>query len=427
MLHVAPTRPDPTDEPGRTTAHGTLAGLLARLTDAAPAAPFLADDPGREAASGRPPGRWSRAAALTAIDRLAARLARLQLDPGSIVAIQLPNASEACLALLAVETAGLTPCLVPASFDEGELDDLLGRTKARAVMTQTRLGPLRPAEAACRVAMRRFQLRFILAFGPDVPAGVIDLDAVLTDDAVVHVNVRLSPEMGGAHRGSHGVLITAETGPDGARAISRSGPALLAGAVGPIRAMRLGPGDTVLNLLAQDDLKGLCTGLVACLLTGASLRLAEGPEALRQVASADGPTHLVLPGWAGELARMAGLPASLRSLVLVQDAAAWPGSSEMSCRSAVETVEVVALGERAILTARCDRDDANRDAVDLFTRLAGRGGEFLDVQLSDEGEIHLRGLAADAVVLGSGGNSETGSWLRSGYRWTQPGRFEPTS
>ena len=90
-----------------------LSDILAAAAEREPQRLAIADEPGREAWSGRPRIAWTCASSHHVVERLAAFLSTLDLRPGTSVAISLPNGSEACIALLAVERAGLVPCLFP--------------------------------------------------------------------------------------------------------------------------------------------------------------------------------------------------------------------------------------------------------------------------------------------------------------------------
>src|SRR4051794_37919098 len=174
----------PSDAPPQDSPWGAmrLCGLLEAAARRHGGRPALRDQPGREAWCGRPRLEWSYGLAVKIVARLAAAFSALRLDPGSPIGICLPGSSEAALTILAVERAGYRPSLLPAAWREVELERALLAARVAAVVSFGRLAEESPAEILCRIAARTFGLRFLLAYGPRVPDGVIDLDRVLVDD-----------------------------------------------------------------------------------------------------------------------------------------------------------------------------------------------------------------------------------------------------
>src|SRR4051794_31370505 len=158
-----------------------LSSLLAATADRHPARLAFSDQPDREAWSGRPRISWTYANTQHIIERLATALATLELPPGTPVGICLPNGSEAAVSILAVERAGYVPCLLPIGWPEELLSRALEAANVAAIICQSRLADERPADLFCRLAARYFGIRFVCAFGPHVPDGVIDLDRAILD------------------------------------------------------------------------------------------------------------------------------------------------------------------------------------------------------------------------------------------------------
>ena len=141
----------------------------------------LIDPADKLAWSGRPPIAWTYAAAAEIVARLAGGLRGWRLAPKSRIGLCLPGSAESALALLAVEAAGHLPCLLPVSWDEDRLATAAAASGLSAVLTQSRLGRTALAERICAVAARYFGLRYVAAFGPDVPDGVINLDRMVLE------------------------------------------------------------------------------------------------------------------------------------------------------------------------------------------------------------------------------------------------------
>ena len=302
---------------------------------------------------------WTYGAAAEFVARLGHGLRAWRLAPGSRIGLSLPGSTEALVAHLAVEAAGHVPCLLPQAWDEEQLLAGIQAAGISAVLTQARLGPNRPAERLCGVAARYFGLRYLAAFGPDVPDGVINLDEMALDR-------RSSPVIGDTGGG----LVSFEAG-DPARPVHRPGDALLAAAAIHLIAARVGPGERVLSLVPPGDLRGLVTGLGAALISGASLEtlpVFDGPAfaaALRRPV----PTHLVVPGF---LEAGAHRPAPARDPAhgqLRPPGAVAPHRADACARRpgrGLTVIDVLALDEDVVLSCA-------RGAGDLALTLAEPG------------------------------------------------------
>ena len=160
-----------------------LSALLAAMAERQPGGLAFSDQPDRGSWSGRPRISWTYANAQHIVERLAAFLSNLGLSPGAPVAICMPNGAEACASILAVERAGLLPCLLPIGWSEEALGRALEIAQVEAVICQGRVAEEEPAQMFCRLAARYFGIRFVCAFGPLIPDGVLDLDRAILDTA----------------------------------------------------------------------------------------------------------------------------------------------------------------------------------------------------------------------------------------------------
>lgn len=371
----------------------------------------LLDQPGREDWSGRPRIAWTHGTADDIRGRLTRYLAGLDLPPGAVVGLCLPGGSEACLTLLAAEEAGLTPCLLPVAWSEPEIGEALEAAGVQAVITQGVVGERRPAEAFCRLAARYFGLRFVCAFGPLVPDGVIDLDRVI-----------LAAEEGGAPASApeprEGGLVTFSRRPGGLRPVYRSFRSGVAAALTVLLSARIEPGERILSLLAPDDHRGLATGLLAALASGAALEhhgLFDGARLMQSLADPAQPiaTHLVAPGWMEPHLAKAGLPPSVRSVLLVHDA---PVRFRAKSPLSRHVADILALDELA-LVARARQGD--RFALSLAEDpSAGPARQLLRVRTDAEGGIEVAGLACDtrSFERGQPGPLPSSEWRAAGFK-----------
>jgi mycobactin salicyl-AMP ligase len=363
-----------------------LCTLLAGTAHAHPQRVAFVDPPHKPLWSGRPAITWTYAAAAEIVARLANGLRSWRLAPGSRIGIALPGSSESFLAYLAVEAAGHIPCLLPLSLDEEGLLAAVQQAALPAVITQTRFGPLALAERLCRVAVRYFGLRYLAAFGPDVPDGVISLDAMALDHA------------GGPFVPGPGGLISFTAG-DPAHPVHRSGDALLAAIAVYLVTARVQPGDRILSLVPQSDLRGLVTGLGAALVAGAGLETLPVFEA-RSFADALGrplPTRLVVPAALERNLAASRLPRTLEAIVLAHRAPGRLGPRTLASEAHRPVIDVVAFDETALLAGAREANDValaltHPERAHLFSTL-------MALRRAPDGHLAFRGRACHAEPL----------------------------
>ncbi len=162
---------------GTTTLDQGFRDIVARL----PAREAVVDAPNREALTDGAPRRLSYAQLEAEVARMAAVLHARGLRPDDIVVVQLVNSVEQFVVYLACLRLGLIVSPVPVQYREHELDHILGLTGARAVVTATRVGRHAAAAMWVGLAARHPGLQHVLAWGRQVPASALPLDALLDD------------------------------------------------------------------------------------------------------------------------------------------------------------------------------------------------------------------------------------------------------
>ncbi|WP_372421865.1 AMP-binding protein [Salinarimonas chemoclinalis] len=396
---------------------GGLGALFAERAAQTPGALAFVDQAGREAWCGRPRIAWSYGAAQPMIERLAAFFAGLGLAPEAPVAVCLPAGSETLLTLLALERAGLTTCLLPLAWPRDDLARAVEATGAVAVVTQSVVGALKPAETFRDIAMGYYGLRFVTAFGPQPPDGVLDLDRVMIDERPI-----LAGGGEGAGEKAAGAreapaprepgIVTLARREEEIEAAFRPASSWIAAARAFLDVAQYQPGERIVHLVAPDDLMGLATGFLAALLTGAPLELHglfDGPALAASLARGE-PTRLVAPGWMESALAATALPPSVRGLVLLHAA---PTRFRARAAAAGPIVDVLALEPWALLT----RARARGGQVAL--RLDARSGADTDplVRRSEEGRLSVRGASTRArrVVRGQV-EAEVPEWRETPWR-----------
>ncbi len=382
------------------------AGLSACLVAAARAAPertALRDSGDRAAWCGRPPITWTYAAAAEIVGRLARGIAAWRLPPGSRIGLWFSGGAEAALAHLAVEAAGHLPCAMPAGWDSAQLSAGIEAADLLGVLTEGRRGARRPAEELTRAAIRLFRLRYLAAFGPGVPDGVISLDAMALERGVAEPVA------------SRGLVTFADGDPE--RPVYRTAAALAAAIAAHLDVLPLAADERILTLLPAHDLRGLVTGLGAALTAGAGLETVIPFEAagfgsalLRPV-----PTRLVVPAVAEAALAALPLPWTVRALNVVRRAPA-----DLSLRAVAEAgapprLESLVFREDAVLTRPGLRDLA---ATLAYPERAPLPRALLAIARGAEGNLAYRGPACAAAPLPRGAIPETDAqtWRSAGYR-----------
>jgi mycobactin salicyl-AMP ligase len=413
LAAAAPALDDQPPSLETTWAAMRLSGLLGATADRHSSRIAFKDQAGRESWSGRPPIEWTYPLAYEVIDRLSQFLTQMKLPPRSPVGICLPNGSEACLTILAVEHAGLIPCLLPVAWPEEDLAAAVERANIAAVITQAVVGDERPAETFRALALRYFGLRFISAYGPMVPDGVTDLDKVILGSEGLDARA-----LGSAEPMTDNGVVTFWRQGDRVRPVFRPSQSVVAAAVTFLVTARIRAGDRIISLPAPDDHCGLTTGLIASLLSGATLECHGLFSARAFVEALDdpAPTHLVAPAWMEPSLARATLPDHVLSVILIHEA---PARFKAKTVLKTPTIDVLAFGELALIAA--PRQGSGQFSLSLDED-AGQGPvttrQFLRVRRSEEGSIEFGGLAADIHDFGRGasGRASKTEWRGSGFK-----------
>ena len=386
-----------------------LSALLAAMAERQPGGLAFSDQPDRGSWSGRPRISWTYANAQHIVERLAAFLSNLGLSPGAPVAICMPNGAEACASILAVERAGLLPCLLPIGWSEEALGRALEIAQVEAVICQGRIAEEEPAQMFCRLAARYFGIRFVCAFGPLIPDGVLDLDRAILDTAA-----SIAPAEPAGHAG----LVTFEDREGEQRPIFRPYNSCLAAAIAFLVAHRVAAGDRIVSLLAQDDHRGLTTGLVAALASGATF---EGhglfdSDALAATCRREGAVHLVAPGFLETALAKSALADALASVVLVHNAPV-RFKSRGDLRGRV--TDVLGFGERALIAA--PRSETGRWALSIEEIFGSEhpSRSFIEARRVEGDAIEFAGSAAETYDFAWGTAdipAEKPHWRPSGFK-----------
>ncbi len=378
-----------------------LPNLLDGAAQAFPNRPAVADAGSREALDGREPRRLSLGDLRREAERLAGLFGQFRLSPGATVAIQLPNAPEASLAILGVLRAGLCPLLLPAGLSRQATTRAVADSQCEGVVTTTRAGHLRPADVMRDIGAANLSIRFVTAFGDDIPDGLIGLDRLPWSlaEAAGAVDRDLGPD--------YGLVATYDEATG--QVFARSCESLIATGLGVVAAARMRPGQRVVSLLPPDDLAGLASGLVPSLAAGVPLTtLGLFDSAVLAACLDEGqPTHLVAPGWlepalAGS--RLGRHPA-LAGIVYVHKLP-WSQPERAGAETlAVPAVDILAVGEYALFVSPREPGEGPRFDVNAAAPRLPSGHALVEARATN-GMLELRGRAARCRSLQPVGRRE---------------------
>lgn len=360
----------------------TLDELFARAAQraASDAAPALIDPPNRASFTDGAPRRLTYAQADRAIAALAAKFCRLGLQTDSIVAIQLPNTVENVITLLAVWRAGLIAAPLPLLWRRRDIVAGLSRIDAKAIVTAARIGDVAHAEIAMTAAADLFPVRFICAFGDNLPDGIVPLDDIFSAEETTE---RSDTERNGLpdDRADHVAVVTFDITPVGIVPVARSHMQMQAGGAAVYLEAGAPRDGRMLSTIPPTSFAGIAATVLPWLSGGGTLSLHHGfdPATFAEQARRQNQTGnqagdqagdqargyrgglVVLPGPALAPLARAGLfdaddqmiVALWRSPEQLATAALWRGPARLA--------DVSCFGEIGLLAARRGRDGMPAD------------------------------------------------------------------
>ncbi len=242
----------------------TAEGLMRRRARQRPEALALSDPPNTEALKLGRSRRYSYGEADAAIDALAAFFVEIGLRPGDKIAVQLPNLAVQPLTLLAAWRAGLTVAVMPMLWRGYEIGKVCELIEPKALVGVSTFAGARPAEELCRVAAPHLFVRFVLAFGQDLPDGVASLDEAILPRSGA------PPVIAPPRKGPALITFTARAEAPFVP-VPRSEDELLAQGAMTVVALSLDSRDVILNPYPLTGPAGLALALGPWLISGSQL------------------------------------------------------------------------------------------------------------------------------------------------------------
>lgn len=371
----------------------TLDALFRRAALRGVDAVALTDAPNRESFADGAPRKLTYAEADHAISAFAAQLRRLGLQTDTVVALQLPNTVESVIALLGVIRAGMIAAPLPLLWRKRDIVSALRPLSAKVLITSSRIGSTSHAEIAMQAAADLFPVRYVCAFGSDLPDGIVPLDDVFSS---VAVDAGQTPARAGEATDHVGVVTFEETA-DGIRAVARSQRQLIAGGLEPFRENSAVVNGKLLSAIPLGSFAGLSLTLMPWLLGGGTLSLhhAFDPETFAAQAREHEGGTVVLPGPALRALTKANSqcrPASIMALWRSPDRLA----SEPRWNGAAKLIDVSSFGETGLIAAARGADHMPRPIP------AGAAGPVIETARSTSGTLMLRGPMVPASAFPPG-------------------------
>ena len=374
-------------------ASSTLDDLFRRAVQRNPEKVALVDPQNRESFTDGAARRLTYVQADRMIGAFANRLRNLGLPTDSIVGIQLPNTVDGVLTLLAVLRAGMIAAPLPVLWRQADLVTALTRVGAKALITCGRVGATDHAELARQTAAEVFPIRYVCAFGPEVPDGVVPLDDLYAEDKAQPLLFR---DTRAGSRAAHLAVITWDAASESLIPVARNHSEVIAGGMAVLLEGRFDNGATFLSAVPASSFAGLSVSVLPWLISGGTLTLHQpfNPETFASQLR-EGCDAAILP--APVVPRMveAGFFASnLRAVIGLWRAPERMGGAQSWWQPSSSFIDVACFGEACIVPAR--RGPSGKAAplpLGVVTAPRGAPGAVMvaDLTMSRTQTLALRG------------------------------------
>lgn len=374
----------------------SLDEVFHRIAQRQPDVTALVDAPNRAAFTDGAPRRLTYAQAERAVAAIATRLTGMGLSADAVVGIQLPNTVESILTILGVMRAGMIAAPLPLLWRRADAVAALGRIGAKALITCGRADGFNHCQLAMRIASELFSIRYVCAFGSNLPDGVVPLDQVLAAEPGAPLPPLDRDRINNA--AAHVGLITFEVGSNGIVPVARNHLEMIAGGLGATLESRLTQGAHILSTMPASSFAGVSLMLLPWLLSAGTLCLHHRYDAdvLTQQRRNEACHTLVMPGaFALRLAQTGAFTREDRGAIVgawrsperLQECGSWPVDNMF-------LVDVPIFGEAGLLPGRrgADGRPAALPIGPVTAPREGRGGVIVtEVAATAAGTVGLRG------------------------------------
>jgi hypothetical protein len=271
----------------------------------------------------------------------------------------------------------------------------LARVGAKALMTCGHVGGFNHGQFAMRVAAEVFSIRYVCAFGENLPDGVVAFDDLLAAETFDLVPALDRQRQN--HSAAHVAAITFDVGEGGLVPVARNHAELLAAGLAVLLEGRLAQDTIILSALVPSSFAGMSLTLLPWLLSGGTLVLHHpfDPRSLAQ--QQNNPCNiLILPGPVAFHLCEAGIFAGGRPTSVI---AAWHSPEQLAAspswrEPSAALVDVPIFGEVVLAPARREAD-GRPGPVQFGPLTAPRGGNggaaLAELVRTDTGTVAARG------------------------------------
>lgn len=238
---------------------------------------------------------WAQLGELT--DRLAKVLLAHEVGRDDVVGVQLINSVELAAMYLATASIGAIISPLPVQYREYELGQLAKLAQFKVFVTATRIADHQPAAAAVSLRGQLPELRYVLAFGADVPEGAVAIDQLLVDDSTTSDD-ELAQARAFEFDPNDCLTICWTSGTESTpKGVPRCANDWYPMALASVDAAELTKDDVLLNPFPMVNMAGIGGILVPWLLTGATLIQHQpfDPQVFFGQIAARGVTYTVAP------------------------------------------------------------------------------------------------------------------------------------
>ncbi len=374
----------------------TIDELLRSAARRRPDALGLVDAENRESFTDGKPRRITYAEADRIVDAIARRLRSMALPMDTVVGIQLPSIVENFLVILGIWRAEMIAAPLPLLWRRAEAVEALGRIGAKALFTCGHVGAFDHADFALHLAAEVFSIRYVCAFGSNLPDGVVSFDDLMSADISDSVSPIETERKSTAS--SHLAAVTFDTGEGGIVPVARNHAELLAGGLAVTLESHLPRETNILSALPPASFAGISVSLLPWLLNGGTLVLHhpfEPDTFVRQLRDCRCGA-VVLPAPVAFRLTETGVFAGQEPVTVI---AAWRSPERLASSPTWHgqngaLTDVSIFGETAIVPAR--RGPDGKSSPIAFGRLtvprdSADGVTVADVARTDTGTVAFRG------------------------------------
>jgi mycobactin salicyl-AMP ligase len=334
---------------------------------------------------------WTTSDLAAKVQRIARQILTLGLNPGDPVLVAMPNQVDGVATLLGIMLGGFVPCPISVVASAAQMQAAAEAAGARAIITVNRYAHVRPALAAREAATRFYGLRFVCAFGPDAPEGIISLDQWADAELFQGVMPTLSP--------ANAALLTLDNMGESIAVHRRSHAQLISEGLALSAISGLSGRGSIIATFSPVSAAGFVATVAAPLISGAGVHL-HGPfdvDVLGRQLEAQPEAIVVLPSLV-EAAIRFKLGEHLKNVVVITRTQ----NILKPVVSSGRVTELLALGEVALMPLVRDQSRSKQKLPRLYPHPVATalplGLSHLDITISGKGLLTLQGFGVARLL-----------------------------